>query len=159
MSARTQVLFGSRMRSGSLIIDPDEPPTTLPSPPPDEEPPDFPPVYKADSLPRTFSKPVGSKVSQMRERFQSANGTTEEPPFKFQPIKSYHHQVARSPPSAVSQRSPTPATLTGRSQSASTPALHTAKEPPTSPTPTSNVVSDLYLIIYLRNSCGDQGSF
>lgn len=134
---RSQVLLSSRTRSGSMADDLDAPPTSPPPPPPDEEPPDFQPVFKSDSLPRSL-KHVGSKVSQMREKFQAANGSSEEQQHKFQPIKSYHHHVARSPPPALMPRSPPPLGQTGRAQSAGSAVSHRTKEP-TSPTSTGAV--------------------
>ncbi|XP_060604975.1 uncharacterized protein LOC132757651 [Ruditapes philippinarum] len=132
---RSHVLIASRTRSGSVDDSLEAPPTSPPPPPPDEEPPDFPPVYKADSLPRS-SKLVSSKVSQMREKFQAANGNADDhlhSQHKFQPIKSYQHHVARTPPPSISN-------TVGRTrgQSASTSALHKPKEP-SSPTSSSSV--------------------
>ena len=152
---RSQVLMASRTRSGSVDDSLDAPPTSPPPPPPDEDPPDFPPVYKADSLPRS-SKLVSSKVSQMREKFQAANGNAEDhshPQHKFQPIKSYQHHVARTPPPMLGHGS-NPVGHS-RAQSASTSALHRPKEP-TSPTSSSSVsISFFNLIIcclFIRRS-------
>ncbi|KAL4217525.1 protein phosphatase 1 regulatory [Mactra antiquata] len=132
---RASVLMTSRRRSGSVDDELDMPPSSPPPPPPEEEPPDFPPVYKADSLPRAASKTnVGSKVSRMKEIFQTTNGGADDPSHshKFQP-KSYHHQVAKVPNPALMPRSPPPAGAPNRSQSVSTSALHKPTEP-TSPT-------------------------
>jgi hypothetical protein len=72
----------------------------------------------------------------MREKFQSANGNADDhlhSQHKFQPIKSYQHHVARTPPPSISN-------TVGRTrgQSASTSALHKPKEP-SSPTSSSSV--------------------
>ena len=91
------VIRASRRRSASLADELDAAPSSPPPPPPDEPIPDFPPVYKADSLPR--ANKVGSKVSQIKEMFQT-NGT-EDP--KFKPIRSSSASTSRlrSPPPAL----------------------------------------------------------
>ena len=149
---RSEVLIASRRRSGSVAME-DLPPSSPPPPPPEQpQVPNFPPVYKggSDSLPRTHNKPanqniaantnkaattaVGSKVSRMKEIFQTANGSPaghEE--HKFQPVKTYHHQVARSPPPALMPRSPT--------HLASQSKTHTSAPRTTDPTTETQAVS------------------
>ncbi|XP_052237379.1 uncharacterized protein LOC127848793 isoform X12 [Dreissena polymorpha] len=108
---RSFVLMASRHRSGSVDDTLDSPPTSPPPPVPDEpeaEVPNFPPMYKADSLTRV-NKPghVGSKVSRMKEIFQQQTATNDaHHEHKFQPVKTFQHHVARSPPPALQPRSP-----------------------------------------------------
>lgn len=158
--------MASRHRSGSSGAEFDPPPSSPPPPPPDEPEavfPNFPPVYKGDSLPRTHSKPptssvqtskpsgsvasmatVGSKVSRMKEIFQATNGgSAGHEEHKFQPMKTYHHHVARSPPPALMPRSPPPS-----NQSKPRHASLTRTKEPGSPTETASV-SCLFLLHFV----------
>ena len=140
---RSEVLIASKHRSGSLLesedlVSPTEP--LSPSSVEENTPPVFPPAYNADSL--TRSRKVGSKVSRIKEMFQSTNGTEEN---KFQPIKpqqtSFHYsshiisppptskrklpQDPKSPPpTATRLREATSPTTTGTMKSLHEPTNH-----------------------------------
>lgn len=146
---RSEVLMASRTRSGSVAVE-DLPPSSPPPPPPDEPEafPNFPPVYKGDISPRSQNKPsnpvvpankaAGSKVSRMKEIFQAANGgTAGHEEHKFQPVKAYHHHVARSPPPALMPRSPTH--VQSKSHTSATSSSVSRSKDPGSPTESTTV--------------------
>lgn len=160
---RSEVLIASRHRSGSMANDFDPPPTSPPPPPPDEAEPELPnvlPVYKSEPPPESPGKPqsvsvpsvavsktVGSKVSRMKEIFQAANGGSGHEEHKFQPVKTYHHHVARSPPPALMPRSPPPA-QSKQSRTGTTTAGSRGKD---SASPTeSTTVSSLLSVSFIR---------
>ena len=121
---RSDVLIASKHRSGSLheseeIGSPTEP--LSPNSVDENSPPAFPAAYSADSL--TRSNKVGSKVSRIKEMFQTTNGTEHN---KFQPIKpqhtSFHYSThIISPPPTSKRKLP---------------------RDPTSPSPTASMVRE-----------------